>query len=60
MEIKIFRVHRAGKVYFAAYRNGVYLERASKADLEQAIKVRNNFANIFADPLAFPGKAGLQ
>ena len=60
MENKIFKVHRAGKVYFAAYVNGRYLERASKVDLEQAIKVRNNFANIFADPLAFPGKAGLQ
>ncbi len=60
MENRIFKVHRAGKVYFAAYVNGAYLERASKADLEQAMKVRKNFANIFADPLAFPGKAGLQ
>jgi hypothetical protein len=60
MEVNIFKVHRAGKVYFAAYVNGSYLERASKADLEDVIKVRNNFANIFADPLAFSSKAGLQ
>lgn len=51
MEFKIVRVHRGGKVYYAATIRGIYLERASKAELVEAIKYREGIAKIFADPV---------
>jgi hypothetical protein len=41
-------VHRAGKVFFAAYLGSVYIERASLAELREAIAVRESFLKIFA------------
>jgi hypothetical protein len=58
--MRIFRVHRAGKVFFATYRNNVYIERASEKELREAIAVREGFAKIFANPVDLFGKAGLQ
>jgi len=58
--MRIFRVHRAGKVFFAIYRNGVYIERVSEKELREAIAVREGFAKIFANPVDLLGKAGLQ
>jgi hypothetical protein len=53
--VKIFRVHRAGKVFFATYLGGVYFERASEKELREAIAVREGFAKIFASPVDFFG-----
>lgn len=58
--MRIFRVHRAGKVFFATYLGGAYIERASKKELREAIAVRKGFAKIFANPVDLFGKAGLQ
>ena len=51
MEYKIVRVHRNGKVYYAATVRGIYLERASEAELIEAINYRARIAKIFADPV---------
>jgi hypothetical protein len=53
-------VHRAGKVFFAAYLSSVYIERASLAELREAIAVRESFLKIFAKPVDIASKAGLQ
>jgi hypothetical protein len=60
MEVNIFRVRRNGNMYFAAYLNGSYIERASLDELQEVLRVRTNFSNIFAQPIAFLSKAGLQ
>jgi hypothetical protein len=49
--VRIFKVHRAGKVFFAAYLGSVYIERASLAELREAIAVRESFLKIFAKPV---------
>ena len=49
--MKITKVHRAGRVWYTATVSGVYLERASLAELLEAIKVRERFARIFAEPV---------
>jgi hypothetical protein len=49
--VRIFKVHRAGKVFFAAYLGSVYIERASEKELREAIAVRERFAKIFAKPV---------
>lgn len=49
MEYKIVRVHRNGNVYYAATVRGIYLERASKSELLEAIKYRTSVAKIFGD-----------
>jgi len=51
--MRIFRVHRAGKVFFATYLGGVYFERASEKELLEAIAVREGFAKIFASSVDF-------
>ena len=51
MEYKITRVHRGGRLWFAATVRGIYLERASEAELIEAIKYREGIAKIFADPV---------
>jgi hypothetical protein len=38
-------------VFYAATVSGIYLERASLAELREAIAVRERFAKIFADPI---------
>jgi hypothetical protein len=58
--MKITKVHRGGKVFFAAYLGGVYIERATEKELREAIAVRNGFAKIFAKPVDLFDKAGLQ
>lgn len=52
MEIKITKVRRAGRVFYAATVSGVYLERASLVELREAIAVRVGFAKLFAEPIA--------
>lgn len=47
----ITKIHRAGRVWYAATVAGVYLERASLAELREAIAVRAGFARIFAPPV---------
>jgi hypothetical protein len=49
--MRIIKVHRAGRVWYTATVSGVYLERASLAELLEAIKVREGFARIFAEPV---------
>ena len=49
--MNITTVHRAGRVWYTATVSGVYLERASLAELLEAIKVREGFARIFAEPV---------
>ena len=51
MTVKITRVHRGGRVFYAATVSGVYLERASLAELREAIAVREGFAKLFATPV---------
>lgn len=51
MTVKITRVHRGGRVFYAATVSGVYLERASLAKLREAIAVREGFAKLFAPPV---------
>lgn len=51
MSIQIIKVHRAGRVFYAATVSGVYLERASLAELREAIAVREGFAKLFAEPV---------
>jgi hypothetical protein len=48
-------VHRAGKVFFAAYLGSVYIERASEKELREAIEVRSGFAKLFANSVDFFG-----
>jgi len=48
MTVRITRVHRGGRVFYAATVSGVYLERASLAELHEAIAVREGFAKLFA------------
>lgn len=48
MTVRITRVHRGGRVFYAAIVSGIYLERASLAELREAIAVRESFAKIFA------------
>jgi hypothetical protein len=38
-------------VFYAATVSGVYLERASLAELREAIAVRKGFAKLFAPPV---------
>jgi hypothetical protein len=49
--VRILKVHRAGKVFFAAYLGSVYIERASEKELREAIAVRERFAKIFSEPV---------
>ena len=49
MTVRITKVHRAGRVFYAATIRGVYLERASLAELREAIAVRESFLKIFAE-----------
>ena len=49
MTVKITRVHRGGRVFYAATVSGVYLERASLDELREAIAVRESFLKIFAE-----------
>jgi hypothetical protein len=49
MTVRITRVHRKGRVFYAATIRGVYLERASLAELREAIAVRESFLRIFAE-----------
>ena len=49
MTVRITRVHRGGRVFFAATIRGVYLERTSLAELREAIAVRESFLKIFAE-----------
>ena len=51
MTVRIIKVHRAGCVFYAATIRGVYLERASLAELREAIAVREGFAKLFAEPV---------
>jgi len=51
MTVRITRVHRGGRVFYAATVSGVYLERASLAELREAIAVRESFLRIFAEPV---------
>ena len=51
MTVKITRVHRGGRVFYATIVGGVYLERASLAELREAIAVRESFLRIFAKPV---------
>jgi hypothetical protein len=51
MTVKITRVHRGGRVFYAATVSGVYLERVSLAELREAIAVREGFAKLFAPPV---------
>jgi hypothetical protein len=51
MSVRITRVHRGGRVFYAATVSGVYLERASLAELREAIAVRVGFAKLFAEPV---------
>ena len=51
MTVRITRVHRGGRVFYAATIRGVYLERASLAELREAIAVRVGFAKLFAEPV---------
>ena len=51
MTVRITKVHRAGRVFYAATVRGVYLERASLAELREAIAVREGFAKLFAEPV---------
>lgn len=53
MTVRITRVHRGGRVFYAATIRGVYLERASLAKLREAIAVREAFAKLFAEPVDF-------
>jgi len=53
--MKIIKVHRAGRVWYTAIVSDVYLERASLAELLEAIKVREGFAKIFAGPVDIAG-----
>ena len=43
---RIFKVHRAGRTFYAATVRGVYLERVSREALLEAIKIREGFANV--------------
>ena len=49
MTVRITRVHRGGRVFYAATIRGVYLERTSLAELREAIAVRKSFLKIFAE-----------
>ena len=51
MTVQIIKVHRAGRVFYAATIRGVYLERVSLAELREAIAVREGFAKLFAEPV---------
>jgi hypothetical protein len=51
MTVRITRVHRGGRVFYAATIRGIYLERASLAELREAIAVREGFAKLFAEPV---------
>jgi hypothetical protein len=51
MTVRITRVHRGGRVFYAATVGGIYLERASLAELREAIAVREGFAKLFAPPV---------
>jgi hypothetical protein len=51
MTVRIIKVHRAGRVFYAATVSGIYLERASLAELREAIAVREGFAKLFAPPV---------
>lgn len=51
MTVKIFKVRRAGVLYYAAEVAGVYVERTSLEALREAIAIRENFAKIFAEPV---------
>ena len=51
MSVRITRVHRGGRVFYAATIRGVYLERTSLAELREAIAVREGFAKLFAEPV---------
>jgi hypothetical protein len=53
MTVRITKVHRAGRVFYAATVSGVYLERASLVELREAIAVREGFAKIFAEFVDF-------
>jgi len=48
MTVRITRVHRGGRVFYAATVSGIYLERASLTKLREAIAVREGFAKLFA------------
>lgn len=50
--MKITKVYRDGRVFYAATISGMYVERSSLAVLKDALAVRKNFANIFSKPLA--------
>ncbi len=58
--MNIVRVHRNGRVFYATTINGVYIERASEQELREAVAVRENFRNIFANPVDTESKAHLQ
>lgn len=51
MTVRITRVHRGGRVFYAATIRGIYLERASLVELREAIAVREGFAKLFAEPV---------
>jgi len=56
----IIKVHRNGRVFYATTISGVYIERASEQELREAVAVRENFRNIFADRVDSESKARLQ
>lgn len=59
-KVKIFKVHRNNQVFFATYLYGRYMEYPTLKGLCDAIRVKQQFARIFADPIDFKCKAGLQ
>lgn len=56
----IIKVHRNGRVFYATTISGVYIERASEQELREAVAVRQNFRNIFANCVDTESKARLQ
>ena len=54
MKFKITKVHRGGVTYYATTVSGVYIERRTLEELQTALAVRRNLAQIIAECLDTP------